>query len=152
MNKEQLAETEQAIYRTAHINESSILAREYFKELGLDYSKITEESLWKLREFMQDAMYPLLADKTYSMIKDLAMDKKIKSKFKKGLLIEAELYTNGSYFTRREAITFNEDGFVGLCGWASGCNRIPFINGFIKWCNYLAGQIELKDTQASPST
>ena len=25
----------------------------------------------------------------------------------------------------------------GFCGWASGCNRIPFIKGFVKWCDYL---------------
>jgi hypothetical protein len=151
MNETQLAELEQAILRTAHINASSVLAREYFKELGLNYSKIKESDLYKLREFILDSMYPLLADKTYSMIKELTMDRRIKSKFKKDLLIESELYANGSYFTRREAITFNEDGFIGFCGWASGCNRIPFINGFIAWCNYLAGQIKLKYTHAIPS-
>lgn len=141
--------TREEIMRVAHLNESSELARKYFKDLELDYSKIKESDLYKLREFMLDETYPLLADKTYSMIKELTMDRKIKVKFKRELLIEAELYTNGSYFTRREAITFNEDGFIGLCGWASGCNRIPFINGFVKWCDYLSSQIKLKDTSVA---
>jgi len=133
----ELAEFQHKIIEKAHIEESSNLSREYFKKCGLDYSKIKESDLYKLREIILNAMYPLLADKTYSMIKELTMDRKIKVKFKRELLIEAELYTNGSYFTRREALTFNDDGFIGFCGWASGCNRLPFIFGFLEWCNYM---------------
>ena len=42
--------TKEEIMRVAHLNESSSSARQYFKDLGLDYSKIKESDLYKLRE------------------------------------------------------------------------------------------------------
>lgn len=142
----------------SHLEESSNLARQYFKELGLDYSVIKLSDLYKLREFIIDRINILLADSTYSMVKELCMDRKIDVKFDKstGILEEAYLYTNGSYFTKRQAVSFERVAsrgkeFIGFCGWASGCNRIPFIEGFINWCDYMASQIKLKDTSAMPS-
>ena len=104
------------IFQKAHLNESSDMAREYFKDSGLDYSKIKISDLYKLREFILDEIYPLLADKTYSMVRELTMDRKIDIKFekKKDLLKEAYLYTNGSYFTKRQAISFEEEDFIGF--------------------------------------
>jgi len=133
----------QEILEKAHLNESSELARTYFKELGLNYGLIKENDLDELRKFILNEMYPLLDNKTYHMIEELTMDKKIVSKFKKGSLVEAYLYTNGSYFEKRQAVSFEEGGFIGFCGWASGCNRLPFIRGFIKWCDWMGDKNEL---------
>jgi hypothetical protein len=75
----------------------------------------------------------LLADKSYDMVGKLRMHPNIK--FDKD---NVYLLTDGSYFDKREAISFNLNSkFIGFCGWASGCNRIPFIKGFVKWCDYL---------------
>ena len=88
---------------------------------------------YKLSELMQEEIYRLLADKTYSMINKLSMHSKIR--LEKDYV---HLFVNGFYFNKREAITFDlRNKFIGFNGWASGCNRIPFIKGFIKWCDYM---------------
>lgn len=37
----------------------------------------------------------------------------------------------------REAISFNEDGFIGFCGWASDRNAQPFLAAFVAWVDLL---------------
>ena len=53
---------------------------------------------------------------------------------------EAYLRVNGSYFTDREAISFNRDGFIGFAGWASDKNVKPFINAFMEWVDWFVGK------------
>ena len=126
------------IFEKAHLNESSDMAREYFKQLGLEFKNIKLSDYYKLSEFIQDEINPLLADKSYQMIDKLRMKDKIK-KDKWGFY----LLTSGYYFNEREAISFyNPEANdytinIGFCGWASGCNRIPYIKGFIKWCDWM---------------
>lgn len=50
-----------------------------------------------------------------------------------GGIREAFLFCDGSYFNGREAISFNEDGFIGFCGWADSMNSRPFVSGFCRW-------------------
>ena len=45
-------------------------------------------------------------------------------------LQSAFLRVDGPYFTDREAISFNEDGFIGFCGWADGHNSAPILKAF----------------------
>lgn len=47
----------------------------------------------------------------------------------------AFLFCDGSYFTGREAISFNSDGFIGFCGWADDKNSMPFLVAFYRWVN-----------------
>lgn len=128
--------SKEEIFEKSHLNESSDLCRQYFKEQGLQLDNFYPTSYYyKLSEFIQDEMYPLLADKTYHMIEQLRMHPKIK--FDKD---DVYLLTDGSYFNKREAITFDlYTKFIGFCGWASGCNRIPFIKGFVKWVDWVKG-------------
>lgn len=37
----------------------------------------------------------------------------------------------------REAVSFNRDGFVGFCGWASSSNTLPIVNGVCNWLDKL---------------
>jgi hypothetical protein len=37
------------------------------------------------------------------------------------------------YFKDREAITFNEEGFVGFAGWADDGNVQPILRACVKW-------------------
>ena len=132
MNKEQ-------IFEIAHKQESSDLCREYFKEIGLNLEKQFPKSYYeKLSELIQEEIDFLLADETYQMVKRLCMNNKII--YNKDCV---ELLTDGSYFDKREAITFDlYNKFIGFCGWASGCNRIPYIKGFIKWCDWVKEQLK----------
>ncbi len=34
---------------------------------------------------------------------------------------------------RREAVSFNSDGFVGIAGWASDKNAKPIVDALIEW-------------------
>lgn len=125
------------IFEKAHQEESSELSRKYFELVGLEIEKVKKIDCEKLSELIQHEMYVLLADKSYSMVPDLRMHKKIKAD-KFGIY----LFTDGSYFKKRQAVSFefsndSKHKFIGFCGWASGCNRIPFIKGFVKWCDWM---------------
>ncbi len=132
------------IFKKAYLNESSDLAREYFKEQGLKFENLNIKNIKKLRQLINIECFKLLNDKSYSIIEDLEVNVKIK-KDKYGIC----LTTRGSYFNDREAISFwnpktNDKTLpIGFCGWASGCNRIPFIIGFIKWCDWLKGDVKM---------
>jgi hypothetical protein len=55
-----------------------------------------------------------------------------------GTIIKCFLYVNSHYFTRREAISFNEDGFIGFAGWADQANTNPLLRAFLRWCDDMA--------------
>ena len=120
------------ILAESHIYGTTTLAKEYFDKLGLKSWNISSEQAKTLKNFINSKIYPLLLDKSYSIIKDLEVNK-IKVKKNIGIYIRCK----GSYFGDREAITLYKDGKIGFCGWASGCNRIPFMQGFIKWCDWM---------------
>ncbi len=132
-------ETKQII-EVAHENKSSGMAREYFTKKGLSFEDLGDTDMWKLQDFINHECKVLLADKSYSMIKDLKVSRVKQDKY------GWHLITSGSYFKLREGISFwnpktNDDSItIGFCGWASGCNRIPFIVGFIKWCDWMANK------------
>ena len=52
----------------------------------------------------------------------------------------AFLCVSGFYFSGREAISFNEDGFIGIAGWADDTNVQPFLRAFYRWvCEWMIG-------------
>ena len=136
----QKQDLKEKIFETSHLEESSELARQYFDECGLVVKYIPISYYEKLSEFITAEMLPLLADKTYHMVERLRMDKKI-WKDEDGIY----LTTSGSYFSKRDAIAFSKRDAIAFwfkdkiifCPWASGCNRIPYIKGFVRWCDYL---------------
>lgn len=119
------------IFAVAHLEESSLLAYKYF-QVNKCWVKCNSSSYDKLSQLIADEINILLADKSYQMIERLRMTPKIKQD-KTGVY----LYTDGAYFTKRDAVSFIFGGKIKFCSWASGCNRIPYIKGFIKWCDWL---------------
>lgn len=68
----------------------------------------------------------------------MSLSKKIDMKKKSnGSIRSCYLYMNAHYFTQREAIFFNEDGFIGFAGWADVGNKNPLLRAFLKWCDYM---------------
>lgn len=57
-----------------------------------------------------------------------------------GGLTEAYLYVDGDYFHKREAISFNADGFIGFAGGSSTNNCRPFLRGFELWLERMKGR------------
>lgn len=52
---------------------------------------------------------------------------------------QAFVFVDGSYFDKRECISFNHDGFIGFCGWADDLYTMPIVRGFRTWVDELAG-------------
>lgn len=112
------------------------LARDYYKKCGITYEDITMNSLYKLIQLLNKRIVE--AGSCMIMINEPKLKGANKNiVFKNNKLVFAEIRVKGTYFDDREAITFNEDGFIGLCGWADGYNLTPFIIGFKEWCDYL---------------
>ncbi len=127
----------QEILNNSHLSSSSNLARQYFAESGIDFLCLEVDDFNKLRSFIQIEISKLEADSTYPMIKKLRVKPKIINN-KDGIFLRIA----GIYFTNREGISFNINYnsrplFIGFCAEMDGCNRIPFIRGFVKWVDFL---------------
>lgn len=117
------------------------LTREYGRKCfeGLKYSDITGQDIMnlikilivELEEYKNSSKHGKEMDMNVAMFR-----KKDIKELKKGLVC-ARIQINGSYFSRREAITFNENGFVGFGGELDNKNIQPIIKSFEKWCKNL---------------
>lgn len=113
-------------------------AREYFKSKNLTYDDITAGDICTLVMILNKNIKKACREGTTS-VNSMYMSEKIRSKYKSnGRLIECYLFINSHYFTQRECISFNKDGFIGFCGWAGGGNVAPIVNSFIEWIDTIA--------------
>lgn len=106
-------------------------AREYFNSKGLTYGVLTALNVDLLASIVQQEILLERKIDPECILRRInaPVIKKIRS------TVCAFLTVKGTYFNDREAISFNPDGFIGFCGWASSKNSEPFINGFVKWCD-----------------
>ncbi|MEK4715102.1 MULTISPECIES: hypothetical protein [Sporosarcina] len=113
-------------------------ARELFSEKGLTYENITESDIGVLFTFLNKHVKE--ANKAGIMSTNtMRMSRKIKSKYNTtGNVKECYLFLNSHYFTQREAISFNSDGFIGFAGWADSGNKPPLMSAFVKWVDTIA--------------
>lgn len=112
-------------------------ARQYFKDKGLTYDDIKEGDILVLVMMMNQEIKK--SNKMNEMsVNTMYLSKKIDMKRKSnGSLIYCYTYMNSHYFTQREAISFNSDGFIGFAGWADQRNTNPLLRAFIRWCDYM---------------
>ena len=113
--------------------------REKFKSMGLSYEVINEEKIRVLREILEKEFKVFGSDMELRLSDQRKKDIKV---LKRTGLKYSEIQVNGYYFSRREAITFNEDGFIGFAGWACDYNLTPFVNAFDKWMDWLIEETE----------
>lgn len=113
-------------------------ARNLFTEKGLSYKEVTEGDICVLAMLLNK--HVKRANKAGTMsVNTMRMSQKIKSKYNtNGTLKECHLFLNSHYFTQREAISFNKDGFIGFAGWADSGNKEPFISAFIEWLDSIS--------------
>ena len=122
-------------------NRATDTAREYFDAKGLTYSDITAGDICVLTMLLNKHVKTAVKQDRMST-NTMHMSEKVNCKYKSnGTLIEGYLYINSHYFTRREAISFDADGYIGFCGWADENNTKPIVAAFIEWCDILAEQI-----------
>lgn len=124
------------ILETSHTFECSDVCREYFKRKGLLISNLKRTDFKSLIDFIRKEINILCSNNTYSMIEKLSIKSTVH--FAKDSI---NLRISGSYFKSREGITFNRNGFISFCSEMSGCNRIPFHVGFMKWVDFLKGSL-----------
>lgn len=113
-------------------------ARQYFRDKGLSYHDITEGDILSLLMLLN---LEIKKSNKAGETSDSTMHMSIKIYMKKrtdGTIIKCFLYINSRYFTQREAISFNEDGFIGFAGWADQGNTNPLLRAFLRWCDDLA--------------
>lgn len=112
-------------------------ARQYFKDKGLTYDVLNSQSIKLLTSLLRKEI-----QKAKHNNKDYILENinyyRYNPKHRNICLT-----VKGTYFDNREAITFNNDGFIGFAGWACTGNAKPFIDGFIKWCDYLVESREV---------
>ena len=113
-------------------------ARQYFRDKGLSYADITEGDILSLlmllnREIKKSNKAGETSVNTMHMSSKINMKKRTN-----GTIIQCFLYINSHYFTQREAISFNEDGYIGFAGWADQVNTNPLLRAFLQWCDNLA--------------
>ncbi len=117
-------------------------AREYFKSKNLSYDSINEGDILVLVMLLQKEIKKSVKAGETS-VSTIYLSSKVDMKKKSnGAIICCYLYVNSHYFTRREAISFNRDGFIGFAGWADQGNTNPLLRAFLQWCDYLAEQRE----------
>ena len=113
-------------------------ARQYFRDKGLSYHDITEGDILSLLmllnlEIKKSNKAGETSDSTMHMSSKIDMKKRTN-----GTIIKCFLYINSHYFTQREAISFNEDGYIGFAGWADQGNTNPLLRAFLRWCDNLS--------------
>lgn len=112
-------------------------AREFFKNRDLSYDSIHEGDILILCMMLQKELKK--SNKAGETSVTMTLSKRIDMKKKSnGSITECYIYMNAHYFTRRECISFNRDGFIGFAGWADQGNTNPLLRAFLEWCNYLA--------------
>lgn len=119
-------------------------AREYFKYKGLTYKDITEGDIAVLIIYLNQEFKQ--SNKTgETSVSTMHLSRKVDIKCRpNGSIITAFLYLNSHYFTRRECISFNRDGFIGFAGWADDGNLNPIRRAFLRWCDVMAMHGEIK--------
>lgn len=118
-------------------------ARQYF--LPLTYNDITKQDIIDLRYILEKHLLKR-NEIEYKNFEETGVRDYVYSlcPFKKN----QEVYTDGHVqycfievlcdnYSRREAISFNRDGFIGFAGWASAYNTDLFVNAFIEWVDYI---------------
>lgn len=114
-------------------------ARQYFKDKGLSYELITEGDILTLvmmlnQEIKKSNKIGETSVSTTYLSKRIDMKKRTN-----GTIIKCFLYMNSHYYTQREAISFNQDGFIGFAGWADQGNTNPLLRAFLRWCDAVSG-------------
>ena len=112
-------------------------AREYFKRCDLSYEDINEGDILILAMMLNKEICKSNKSGETS-VNTMSLSKKIDMKKNSDLSIKyCFLYLNSHYFNRREAISFNDGGFIGFAGWADVGNKNPLIRAFLAWCDYM---------------
>ncbi len=112
-------------------------ARKHWTQSGLSYADLTLGRIQKLRDMIGAEM------KSSGLMSPSSRSEgtfRIQRKISVWLQIGGfgvGLYCRAFYFKDREAITFNDNGFIGFAGWADEANVQPILTAFVAWVAWM---------------
>ena len=112
--------------------------RDKFTRLGLTYDDITEGEILALVMLLNREIRKSNKSGETSVNTTRLSSKMIIKHKPNGKISECYLFMNSHYYTQRECISFNRDGFIGFAGWADDGNTNPIRRAFLEWCDKLA--------------
>ena len=116
--------------------------RKRFADYGLTYCDITDGDILVLAMLLNREIKKSNKTGETSVNTTRLSEKKIIKHRPNGSITEAYLFMNSHYYTQRECISFNKDGFIGFAGWADDGNSNPLRRAFLEWCEILKKQKE----------
>jgi hypothetical protein len=106
-------------------------ARERWARSGLGYDVLTEDNLEHLRAKIDAATLASgLIDSTFRAREPATLHKQPGNHW-------ADIRCSAYYFEDRQAVTFEDGGFVGFAGWADDTNVQPILSAFVSWVDDL---------------
>ena len=127
-------------------------ARAYFAAKGLTYHDIIVSDLHYLCLLLDERFIAQRKERTKDGRKPLYWNRTNSAKYYKGEFVpdvdghahlaRAFITAKGEYFTAREVVSFEPNGFIGLCGEADDENKVPVLEAFIERCDWLAERKE----------
>jgi len=103
-------------------------ARGEFGAAGLSYADLDLVALRLLRRLINLEMIRSgLMKSSYRCYRGVVFQNAGTDRFFAGIRCSA------FYFDRREAVSFNRDGFIGFAGWSDDTNVQPILRGFVAW-------------------
>lgn len=109
-------------------------ARHVWKTFGLTYADLTLGRVQKLRKLLDDFM------KAHKGMPGWRMMGAPKVSLHQGGF-HIEMFCKAAHFTKREAVTFNHEGFIGFAGWADDTNAEVVAIAFIAWCRWMRAEV-----------
>lgn len=102
-------------------------AREAWSRTGLTFADLTRENVMSLRNRV-DA--------------ELRTSRLIRDTYKAEPHIECKpawfaINCRAYYFRKRQAVTFDANGWVGFAGWADDKNVQPILRAFVEWAEMI---------------
>ena len=119
-------------------------ARQKFIDKGLDYCDISESNFYRLVSMVCEELDKISKDTNFRGIHTMKISKRLKrdvptfyEEDDNAKMKNAFIKVSSHYFEGREAITFNQSGWIGFAGWADSNNITPFVNAFNRWVDTL---------------
>lgn len=119
-------------------------ARAYFKKTDIRYAEITREDLDLLVRLVKEELQTYLqvgGKDAQNMAMEVRKPLVNDVKFTKNGLKYAFIKVDGSYFEKREAVSFNPDGHIGIAVQFDGVHQVPYLNAFMRWCDVISESV-----------
>lgn len=112
-------------------------ARKYFNHIGLTYGHITLARVKKLHAILDSHLKANgIFDNSFHTHKDIGFEFT-----EDGGMAHASIMCSANYFTGRQAIEFEKNGFIGFAGWAGDDAVKPILEAFVEWCDLIKKEV-----------